>query len=110
MKKVLILEKKVDQPISGFDHIFSLRSNQADSFPEDYINQSEIEAIYDDVYAKVCERLRSNKLPDDLFYRNVNLMWCFKREVFYCAYSISLRYETFKRTVENHERSEFYFL
>ncbi len=106
--KLLILEDKVDQVPSDFDHVFSYRLNRADSFPEDYITQAEVNSIYDEIYQKICDLFSSEQFTKKFSYRGVNLLWCFKKELFHCAYSLTLRYETFKRVLNRYPAAHIY--
>lgn len=107
MKTIRILEEKTGARSDGFDHIFSFSSNPADSFPHDYINQKEVQLIYDETYSKLCDVLESNQFKEQFTYQGVYLLWCFRKELFNHIYSLILRYETFKRVLDQNQGALF---
>ena len=108
MKKLLILEASIPHKPSDDTHVFSFVVNEADSFPEDYLNEEEAEAFYNETYDAVCGSLRDHALKDLFSYRGVDLLWCFKKLLFDYAHFSRLRYETLKRVMAEHQVSQIY--
>lgn len=96
-KKVLILEGKIEGPIPDYDHVFSFRSNPADSFPDDYLSEPEAGALYNRIYDALSHALESHPYQDRLTYRGVDSLWCFKKAFFEYTYLAAIRFEVFRR-------------
>ena len=105
---VLILEEKIDKPVSDFDHVFSFRANSANSFPDHYMTQAEADVIYEETYEAMCDYLRKYTLKSVFVYRGIDLLWCFKKALFEYAYLGRVRYELFKSVRAKHPSSQFH--
>lgn len=110
MSKVLVLEESVRKipKTDGFHHVFSFFTNQADSFPENYLSSNEEESIYNQSFDEICSDLNSSALDKSFEYRGVPLVWCFKKRIFEYLFHARLRYHIFKRLAERFPLSDFY--
>ncbi len=106
MGKALILEERVSDRAADYDHVFSFSSNPADSFPEDYITQSEINEIYDQTYEEVCSRLAS--AFNHLQYRKVSLLTCFRKPIFLHTFYARAFAVIFQRVRLKNQSCDFY--
>ncbi len=108
MKKVLILEGKIEQKVLGYDHTFSFCSNLADSFPQDYATETEIEATYDQEFELMVHYLRHPETKEAFSYRDVDLLWCFKKTVIEFSFYIRWRYDILKKIMAKFPTAQFY--
>lgn len=108
MKKVLILERKGAEKVSGYDHVFSFCFNPCDSSTKDYVSPKFNELMYQQEYDSIFNYLEPLKEAADFSYRGANLLWCFKKMLFEFAYFVRHRYETFKLVMTKHAGSDFY--
>lgn len=108
MSTLLILEDKVKERITGYDHVFSFCSNPADSFPHHYLTEEEAKSIYDQVYRSLIDDLSQDDKKEAFSYRNVDLLWCFKKGLFEFTYYLKHRYEIFKKMVSAYHPSDIY--
>lgn len=108
MKRILIAERSLQSLEQGYDHVFSFSAGQAHSFADDYVTPEEVQSLYDVVYDAVCERLKDPSAARSFSYREVNLLWCFKKELFHSAYWVALKWEVLRRVVEKFPGGHFY--
>jgi len=79
MNRLLILEEKVRAKPSGYNHVFSLCSNPADSFPQDYMSEDELHALYDEEFHSFLSYWDTRAQKQSFIYRDVDLVWCLKK-------------------------------
>ncbi|MFH0983999.1 MAG: hypothetical protein V1882_00530 [Candidatus Omnitrophota bacterium] len=108
MKKILILEKPAADLRSHYDEVFSFCENPAHTFPENYLGHDEVDALYLKVYTEVCSQL-SRELPGvPIVYKEVRLLWCFKKELFSFLYWTVLKWEIVRRVFLKNPGAVFY--
>lgn len=105
MQNILILENSRPSAIP-FDHIVSLTGQAGDSQAIDYLSWKELHELYDDVYSVWIEALGNiQKAP--FFYRDVDLLSCFKRDLFFYIFYAIQKYEIWKRCHAKHSDALF---
>ena len=107
-KPLLIFERPFIKRPQGFKHVFSFCANEADSFPEDYLNDQEVRNFYDLTYNEIFQHFDQSQAKKLVTYQGVDLVNCFKKLLFDYAYISRLRYETIKRLLAKVGAREFY--
>ena len=70
---------------------------EADFYPEDFLTQSDTDAVYFRIFAPLMERLYDPAAVQQFKYRDVSLLACFKKVLFEYVYAMALRVEVLQR-------------
>lgn len=106
--KILLLDDAVAHFPTGYDHVFSFFPNPADSFPDSFVSWEQYREICDHTFEVLLERIKQSSLTENFFYKDVNLLWCFKKELFNFSADCALRYELLSRLVSKFGPCEFH--
>jgi hypothetical protein len=107
VEKILILEEAAERKPAGYDRVFSYIENPADVFSSDFLDPRGASEIYDRVFSELMPRLEELARAADFKYRDVDILWCFKKPLFECAYFIALRREGYRRLAAAHPDAAF---
>lgn len=90
----------------SFDKRFAILDYEGDLFPHDLLSDSDVYAIYDDIFSQMTKRFEEGG-RESLFYRGVDLLWCYKKVLFDYAYFAAQRHEAFARLVSRNPSDRF---
>lgn len=110
LSKILVLEDRPVIETATYDHLFSMCENQADAFPDEFLKRKDEWILFDEVWDALMPALKVNRKDPLLTYRGVDLLWCFKKPLFFYANYSLLRHETLKRLMDKHPTSDIHLL
>ncbi|HRK62359.1 MAG TPA: UDP-N-acetylglucosamine 2-epimerase [Candidatus Omnitrophota bacterium] len=105
MKKILLLEKKIDKLPAGYDLIFSFFPNADSQTPVDVIDIQTYRELYSQTFEILMSRIDSQAIstPSIFSYREVDLLQCFKKKLFNSCFDRLLRYQLLEKLVGTDE-------
>jgi len=108
MEKFAILETFQEMKPAGFGHVFSFTIGNGDSYPEDYVDEEKTNAIDDEVHATLIPYLEILAKKKEMVYRDVDLLWCFKKKLLNYVCFIEPRYRIFKTLLSRYHFKTLY--
>jgi len=105
-RRIFVLEEISDQAPLDCDAVFSFCHHPADIYPEDVITHAEVQHVFDRLWDSLMKRFIQRVKTPQCFYRDVDLMWCFKKLIFHFSnYSVQ-KYRTLSLLMEKYPHSE----